>query len=154
MNREQVQKVTANHLARDAYLYVRQATLCQDLENDESIQRQYDLARQAVEMGWPIEKVIVIDSDIGQSGNSQKYRPGFRQLVRQIETECTGIVMALDTSRFTRNVTDSHRLCDACEISQTLFFFKTTFMNQPTLRIDFFGAPDPITELTKADAEL
>src|ERR1700704_4063877 len=61
-------KVTADHLKRDAYLYVRQSTLRQVLENQESTQRQYALRDRAVALGWPRERVIVIDSDLGQSG--------------------------------------------------------------------------------------
>ena len=66
MNRDRHQKVSASHLQRDAYLYVRQSTLRQVLENTESTQRQYALRQQAVALGWPIERVIVIDSDQGQ----------------------------------------------------------------------------------------
>ena len=56
-------KVSPNHLDRDAYLYVRQSTLRQVLENTESTKRQYALRERAVALGWPIERVIVIDSD-------------------------------------------------------------------------------------------
>jgi DNA invertase Pin-like site-specific DNA recombinase len=61
-------KVTPRHLQRNAYLYVRQSTLRQVLENTESTQRQYALRERAVALGWPIEQVITIDSDLGQSG--------------------------------------------------------------------------------------
>ena len=74
MNDERHRKVKASHLARDAYLYVRQATCCQGLENAERLQRQYDLRQQAVALGWPAERVIVIDSDMGQSGASASDR--------------------------------------------------------------------------------
>ena len=36
-------KVTSSHLERDAYLYIRQSTPRQVLENIESTQRQYAL---------------------------------------------------------------------------------------------------------------
>jgi len=64
------QKVTASHLKRDAYLYIRQSTVRQVFENTESTRRQYALRERAVAMGWPIERVIVIDSDQGKSGAS------------------------------------------------------------------------------------
>mgnify|MGYP000879932784 CR=1 FL=1 len=71
MNPEHVfQKVTPNHLKRDAYLYVRQSTLRQVLENTESTKRQYALRERAVALGWPIERIIVIDHDLGRSGAS------------------------------------------------------------------------------------
>lgn len=67
---ETQQKITSAHLSRSAYLYVRQSTLRQVLENTESTKRQYALRDRAVTLGWPIERVVVIDSDLGQSGAS------------------------------------------------------------------------------------
>ena len=61
-------KVTASHLQRAAYLYIRQSTLRQVFENTESTQRQYALRRRAVTLGWPAERIVVIDHDQGQSG--------------------------------------------------------------------------------------
>jgi len=55
------EKVKPEHLKRNAYLYIRQSTLRQVLENTESTLRQYDLRQQAVALGWPIERIIVID---------------------------------------------------------------------------------------------
>jgi hypothetical protein len=70
MSREEHQKITSNHLARSAYLYVRQSSLRQVLENTESTERQYALCQRAVALGWPHESILVIDTDLGQSGAS------------------------------------------------------------------------------------
>ena len=70
------QKVTSSHLQRDAWLYVRQSTLRQVMENTESTERQYALRERAVALGWPIERIHVIDEDLGESGASQE-REGF-----------------------------------------------------------------------------
>jgi DNA invertase Pin-like site-specific DNA recombinase len=70
MTRPIHQKVTPSHLRRDAYLYVRQSTVRQVFENTESTRRQYALRERAVALGWPIERVTVIDSDLGKSGAS------------------------------------------------------------------------------------
>ena len=70
------QKVDSSHLKRNAYLYVRQSTPRQVLENTESTERQYALRCQAVALGWPEAQVIVIDSDLGQSGASSADRAG------------------------------------------------------------------------------
>ena len=67
MDREAHQKVTTAHLSRLAYLYVRQSTLRQVFENTESTHRQYALRERAVALGWPLDRIIVIDSDLGQS---------------------------------------------------------------------------------------
>jgi DNA invertase Pin-like site-specific DNA recombinase len=67
MNHDVHQKVKASHLKRTAYLYVRQSSLRQVFENTESTQRQYGLREQAVTLGWPLDRIIVIDSDLGLS---------------------------------------------------------------------------------------
>ena len=72
------QKVQAEHLKRDAYLYVRQSSLHQVFHNTESTRRQYNLRRRAVALGWPDENVVVIDGDLGLSGASAKDRKGFQ----------------------------------------------------------------------------
>ena len=77
------QKITARHLARNAYLYIRQSTLHQVLENTESTRRQYELRQRALALGWPEERIVVIDSDLGQSGASAKDREGFQTTGRR-----------------------------------------------------------------------
>ena len=74
------EKVNAGHLKRNAYLYIRQSTLRQVFENTENTIRQYDLRQRAVALGWPTERVIVIDSDLGQSAATAADREGFQKL--------------------------------------------------------------------------
>ncbi len=114
------QKVTANHLRRDAYLYVRQSTVRQVFENTESTRRQYALRERAVAMGWPVERVNVIDSDLGQSGASSVDRQGFQKLVGEVGMGRAGIVLGLEVSRLARNSTDWHRLLEICALTDTL----------------------------------
>jgi len=114
------QKVTAHHLKRNAYLYVRQSTLRQVFENTESTERQYALRQRAVALGWPQEKVVVIDSDQGQSGASMEGRDGFQRLVADVGMGRAGIVMGLEVSRLARNSSDWHRLLEICALSGTL----------------------------------
>jgi DNA invertase Pin-like site-specific DNA recombinase len=113
-------KVTAEHLRRDAYLYVRQSTLRQVLHNTESTQRQYDLRGRAVALGWTAEQIIVIDTDQGQSGASAADRDGFQHLVAEVGMGHAGIVLGLEVSRLARNNTDWHRLLEICALSGTL----------------------------------
>jgi DNA invertase Pin-like site-specific DNA recombinase len=120
MNDEQQRKVKASHLARVAYLYVRQATCWQGFGNANRLQQQYHLRQQALALGWSAEFVTVIDSDMGQSGAAVTDRPGFQMLMRQVRQGCVGIVMALDTSRLTRSLVHWRRLLDACVMSDTL----------------------------------
>ncbi len=114
------QKVTATHLQRNAYLYVRQSTLRQVVENTESTKRQYSLKQQAIRLGWPAEQVVVIDSDLGQSGASAVDREGFQRLVTEVSLGHAGIVLGLEVSRLARNSTDWHRLLEICALSDTL----------------------------------
>ena len=99
MNPGAQQKVTSSHLKRNAYLYIRQSTLRQVLENTESTQRQYALKQQAVRLGWPQEQVVVIDCDQGQSGASAVDREGFQRLVTEVSLGRAGIVLGLEVSR-------------------------------------------------------
>jgi hypothetical protein len=62
------EKITAGHLARDAYVYVRQSTPTQVVQHTESLARQYELRERAVGLGWPARQVVVIDADLGRSG--------------------------------------------------------------------------------------
>ncbi len=120
MNQSNDQKVTANHLQRDAYLYVRQSTLRQVFENTESTKRQYGLRQRAIALGWQPDQVIVIDSDLGQSGASSKDREGFQRLVTEVGLGRAGIVLGLEVSRLARNSTDWHRLLEICALTDTL----------------------------------
>src|SRR5262245_37020786 len=120
MNHDYQQKVTAQHLKREAYLYVRQSTLRQVLENTESTQRQYALRDRAVALGWPLERVIVIDSDLGQSGASAADREGFQRLGSEVGLGRAGIVLGLEVSRLARNCADWHRLLEICALTDTL----------------------------------
>ena len=119
MNSEAHQKITTAHLSRLAYLYVRQSTLRQVFENTESTQRQYALRDRAVALGWPLDRIVVIDSDLGQSGASPD-REGFQRLVSEVGLGRVGIVLGLEVSRLARNSTDWHRLLELCALSDTL----------------------------------
>ena len=92
-------KVSADHLRRDAYLYVRQSSLHQVINNTESSRRQYDLRGHAIALGWPLERVIVIDIDQGLSGASAADREGFQRLVADVSLGKAGIVLGLECSR-------------------------------------------------------
>lgn len=114
------QKVNAGHLKRNAYLYVRQSTLRQVFENTESTKRQYGLRQHAITLGWPTERITVIDNDLGQSGASAVDREGFQKLVTEVGLGKAGIVLGLEVSRLARNSTDWHRLLEICALTDTL----------------------------------
>src|SRR5580693_3670098 len=96
-------KITTDHLKRDAYLYIRQSTLRQVVEHGESTQRQYALRDRAIAAGWPVERVRIIDRDLGKSGASAATRDGFQELVSEVALGKAGIVMGIEVSRLARN---------------------------------------------------
>jgi DNA invertase Pin-like site-specific DNA recombinase len=113
-------KVLGEHLRRHAYLYVRQSTLRQVVENAESGKRQYALRDRAVTMGWPLERIVTIDGDQGQSAATATDREGFQHLVAEVGMGKAGIVMGIEVSRLARNNADWHRLLEICALTQTL----------------------------------
>jgi excisionase family DNA binding protein len=114
------QKVTVEHLRRQAFVYVRQSTSRQILENTESTRRQYALRDRAVALGWSIEHVHTVDRDQGRSGARAENRDGFQQLVSEVALGRAGIVLGLEVSRLARNNADWQRLLELCALSQCL----------------------------------
>ncbi|MEA3302852.1 MAG: recombinase family protein [Pseudomonadota bacterium] len=119
MSGEWAHKIKAEHLCRDAWLYIRQSTVRQVFENTESTRRQYALRQRAIALGWPTERIHVIDTDLGHSG-AERDREGFQQLVTEVSLGRAGIVMGLEVSRLARNSMDWHRLLEICALSETL----------------------------------
>ncbi len=113
-------KVTPARLRRDAYLYIRQSTLYQVINNTESTGRQYDLKGRAVALGWPEDKIHVIDIDQGRSGASAADRAGFQQLVAEVSLGRAGIVLGLECSRLARDSADWQQLVKICAHTDTL----------------------------------
>lgn len=113
-------KVQTHHLKRQAYLYVRQSSMKQVMENTESTKRQYALRQRANALGWTDDHVIVIDSDQGESGASSIRREGFQRLVSDVGMGHAGIVMGIEVSRLARNNADWHRLLEICGLTETL----------------------------------
>ena len=113
------QKVTASHLSRTAYLYVRQSSLHQVMAHDEGRRRQYALKERAVALGWPRDDVVTIDCDQGLSG-ADSDREGFKRLVGEVSMGRAGLVLGLEVSRLARNSSDWHRLLEICGLTETL----------------------------------
>ena len=111
-------KAQSHHLERGAYLYIRQSSMRQVIENVESTKRQYDLRGRAIGLGWRDDQIIVIDSDQGESGASAAWREGFQHLVADVGMGRAGIVMGLEVSRLARNNADWHRLLEICALGR------------------------------------
>ncbi|HUP90915.1 MAG TPA: recombinase family protein [Solimonas sp.] len=104
-------KITPGHLARDAYVYVRQSTHDQVVKNPESRRRQYALRQRAEALGW--KNVVVVDDDLGRSGSGVA-RQGFERLLLAVGSGNAGAVLAIEASRLARNGRDWHTLLEVC----------------------------------------
>jgi len=110
-------KITPEHLARSAIVYIRQSTADQLVRNQESRRRQYGLADRARQLGWV--SVEVIDDDLGRSGGGIR-RPGFERLLAAICEGRVGAVLAIEASRLARNGRDWHTLIEFCGLVGTV----------------------------------
>jgi DNA invertase Pin-like site-specific DNA recombinase len=113
-------KISDAHRAKLAVVYVRQSTPQQVAENRESLARQYALADHAISLGWPTERVLVIDEDLGLSGRTADTRLGFQRLLAEVSMDHVGLVLGLEMSRLSRSCKDWHHLLEVCAIFGTL----------------------------------
>src|SRR3954470_11174454 len=108
--------VTTAHRAKLAYIYVRQSSAGQVRQHQESTELQYRLVDRAAGLGWPRERIEVIDDDLGKSGASGSERGGFQRLIAEIGLGKAGLVLSLDASRLARNNRDWHQLLELCSL--------------------------------------
>jgi DNA invertase Pin-like site-specific DNA recombinase len=108
------------HLSKLAIVYVRQSTMQQVCNHQESRDRQYALADYAVTLGWPQERILVIDEDQGRSGRTVEQRPGFQRLLAEVTLDHVGLVLGLELSRLSRSSKDWYHLLEVCAVFGTL----------------------------------
>lgn len=110
-------KITPEHLSRAAFVYIRQSSQYQVINNLESQRRQYGLVDRARQLGW--DDVQIVDADLGRSGGGT-VRPGFEKLLAAICEGRVGAVVSLEASRLARNGRDWHTLLEFCGLVGTL----------------------------------
>ncbi len=110
------EKITPRHQDRVAIVYVRQSTVQQVLDHQESTRLQYGLVTRARDLGWAAERIVVIDDDLGQSGASAAGRVGFQRLVSEVSLDHVGLVLGIDMSRLARSSKDWHQLLEVCAL--------------------------------------
>ena len=113
-------KITAGHQLRRAIVYVRQSDPQQVLDHQESTRMQYALVDLAVALGWPRERVMIIDDDLGKTARVAHARSGFDRLLCEVALGHVGLVVGAEMSRLARNNQDWYRLFDLCGIVDTL----------------------------------
>lgn len=129
------EKVELHHLERSAYIYVRQSSPRQVEQHTGSQNRQYALTDWVHQLGWPRERIVVVDEDQGKSGARAHERKGFAKLVKAVGQGQVGIVVSLEASRLSRNNADWHNLIFMCRYSDTLIADENGIYN-PNLTAD------------------
>ena len=114
------EKLTLRHFERLAVVYVRQSTMQQVLDHQESTRLQYGLVQRAMALGWSEARVLVIDEDLGQSGTTAEGRQGFQRLVAEVGLDHVGLVLGVEMSRLARSSKDWHQLLETCALFGTL----------------------------------
>ena len=113
-------KILAAHLARRAYVYVRQSSPGQVLSHPESARRQRELVKLATSLGWAASRIMVLDEDQGKSGQSSAGREAFKRILGDVSVGEVGIVVGLEVSRLARNSADWFPLVEMCALTGTL----------------------------------
>jgi DNA invertase Pin-like site-specific DNA recombinase len=114
------EKVRAFHRERLAVVYVRQSTVQQVLDHQESTRLQYGLVSRAQALGWAADRILVIDEDLGKSGTSAEGRAGFQRLVSEVSLDHVGMIFGVEMSRLARSNKDWHQLLELCALFRTL----------------------------------
>jgi DNA invertase Pin-like site-specific DNA recombinase len=114
------EKIRAHHRDRLAAVYVRQSTVQQVHEHQESTRLQYGLTSRAQQLGWAADRVVVIDDDLGKSGTSAEGRAGFQRLVAEVGLDHVGIILGVEMSRLARSGKDWQHLLEICALFGTL----------------------------------
>jgi DNA invertase Pin-like site-specific DNA recombinase len=113
-------KVRDCHLNRKAIVYIRQSSPQQVAEHKESAARQYALAELAVALGWPRDRVEIVDVDQGRSGQTAAGRLGFQYLLAELGLDHVGIILGLEASRLARSDPDWAPLVRLCGVFRAL----------------------------------
>jgi DNA invertase Pin-like site-specific DNA recombinase len=114
-------KIQPDHLQRLAYVYVRQSSLAQLQEHQESTRRQYELQQRAWQLGWPRERIVVVDADLGHSASDpHTSRGGFEQLLAEVALGRVGAIFSVEVSRLARMDSEWHRLVELAALTGAL----------------------------------
>jgi DNA invertase Pin-like site-specific DNA recombinase len=112
--------VQPHHLRRKAVIYIRQSTGHQVLTNFESQQLQHTMREHAHHLGWPDERIEVVETDMGRTAQSTERRDGYKALLAEVALGQVGMVLSYESTRLSRNCTDWYPLLDLCAYNHCL----------------------------------
>ena len=95
--------ITPRHLARKAVIYIRPSTPQPVLTNQESLHLPYALRQRALELGWRDEDIDVMAVDVGLTA-----------VVTRVPLSQVGLILSLDVTRLSRNLTAWYPRLDIC----------------------------------------
>ncbi len=114
-------KVQTEHLERRAYIYVRQSSMDQVRNHQESTRRQYELQNRARQLGWSDEYIEFVDQDLGNSASDPfQQRDGFERLLADVVNGRVGAVFNSEVSRLARQDSEGYRLVEVAAMTGTL----------------------------------
>ena len=112
-------RITPEHRARKAVVYMRQSSMRQVRENQESQRMQRALADVAREEGW--SQVETIDCDLGVTASmAGPRRDGFESLIGAVALGEVGLILSSEVSRLSRTDKDWCQLFEVCQVFDTL----------------------------------
>jgi len=111
-------KIKSNHLEKIVYLYIRQSTNQQLIDNQESLRVQLQLKDKLLELGFT--NIEVVDTDLGKSAAGYANRPGFARILNDVCCERVSAVAAWEASRLARSNFEWQNLIRFCQITGTL----------------------------------
>jgi DNA invertase Pin-like site-specific DNA recombinase len=117
-------KVEHQHTGKPAYIYLRQSTMAQVHNHQESTERQYALKDKALQLGWTSSMIRILDRDLGVSGAHMTGREDFKTIVADVSMSKVGAIFAIEASRLARSCADWHRLIELCSLTNTLVIDK------------------------------
>ena len=112
--------VQAQHLGRQAIIYIRQSTPHQVLTNTESRRMQHAMKEHAVQLGWHEPQIKVVETDTGVSATSTAGRDAYTSLLSEVANGHVGVVLSYESARLSRNCSDWYPLLDVCALSGCL----------------------------------
>lgn len=113
-------RIRQHHLDRSAIVYVRQSTQYQLLRHHESRRLQYAMKDHVRALGWPADRIEIIDDDLGVSAAVAEQREGFDKLISRVCKGGVGAVAAREVSRFARNSREWQHLVEVCRVVDTI----------------------------------
>ena len=113
-------KIRDHHLLRKAVVYIRQSSPQQVAEHKESTARQYALADVAVALGWPRDRVEIVDADQARTGQTVEGRPGLQYILAELSLDHVGILFGQDASRLARHDPDWVPMVRSCGLFRAL----------------------------------